>query len=381
MTRSSSPSSGSFRLFGVPVRIHVSWILLALLLAWSLAAGMLPAVHEGLPRGAYWGAAVLIVLGLGASIVLHELAHTLVGRAMSVRVDRITLFLFGGVAELSEEPTRPRAELAMAVAGPAFSVVFGLSLAALAGLLEQRPEFAGAQMALDYLATLNLVLAGFNMAPAYPLDGGRVLRALIWMATGDLDRATRIAARAGEGLALLLMGVGGLVLFTQGAAGGLWWILIGLFLHSAARGAIADLDTRRMLAGRPIAELMVRDVETVPDRFTLDRFIDERLLGSRHALYPVEREGRWVGVVAPEDVLAQPRDRWAQTTVGEICRPAAETPAATLLEDAGAVMTRMRSQNTPRMPVVHAGAVVGIVTLQDLLRSLDLSRRFGRTPG
>lgn len=377
MTSPSAATSG-LSIFGVRIRVHASWLIMALFIAWSLASGALPSLYGGLPKPSYWGVAVLIVLGIAVSIVLHELAHTLVGRAMGVSIRRITLFLFGGAAELAEEPKRPAAELAMAVAGPAFSVVFSLVLAAAAGAVQSAGGPAEAVVALGYLATLNLVLAAFNMVPAFPLDGGRVLRALVWMATGDLAKATRIAARAGEILAMALVGLGVFALFTTGAATGLWWILIGLFLHAAARGARLDQEARQVFAGHAIAEFMTPDVEAVPSRLTLDRFVDERLLGSRHGLYPVEQDGRWIGVVTPEDVLNAPRRTWSTLTVEQICRPASETPSASLLEDAAQVMERMGRLKAPRMPVVKGGEVVGVVTLQDLARSLEFWRRFGR---
>jgi len=369
-----------FTILGVRVRIHVSWLLMALFVAWSLAAGELPALYAGLPRGGYWLAAGAVVLGLGLSIVLHELAHTLVGRAMGVPVNRITLFLFGGVAELAEEPRRPGAELAMALAGPAFSVALGIALGRLSGEMQAVGGPGELILATGYLATLNLVLAAFNMTPAFPLDGGRVLRALLWMSTRDLAKATRWATRTGEVLAIGLMVLGLMTVFTAGAANGLWWILVGLFLHSAARGARKDLEARRLFAGHAIAELMAPEVERAPAALTLDRFVDERLLSSRHGLYPVERDGVWIGVVTPEEVLRVPREAWPRTTLGDICRPASETPSAALLDDAGGVLERMQALQVQRMPVVHGGAVVGIVTIQDLLRSVELWRRFGRSP-
>lgn len=368
-----------FSLFGIRIRVHVSWVIMALFIAWSLASGSLPLLYKGLEVGTYWAMAAIIVVGLAISIVLHELAHSLVGRAMGISVDRITLFLFGGVAELHEEPKRAGAELAMAVAGPAFSVVFSVVLAFLAGLAGASGGPDQVVKALGYLATLNLVLAAFNMTPAFPLDGGRVLRAIVWMATGDLVKATRIAGRVGEGLALLLMGAGFVSMFTVNAAGGLWWIMIGLFLHSAASGARRDVEARQMLSGHAISELMAANVETAPAEYTLQRFVDERLLATRHGLYPVvTAEGEWLGVVGPEDILKTPRDRWTATTMRDICTPADKTPAASLLDDAAHVMERMKTLNVERMPVVHRGAVVGIVTLVDLVRSFELWRRFGR---
>jgi len=363
-------------LFGIRVRVHVSWLIMAVFIAWSLASGSLPMLYAGLPAGAYWATAVLIVVGLGVSIVLHEFAHALVGRLMGAPVNRITLFLFGGVAELNEEPKRPLADLLMAAAGPAFSVVLGLALALAAGQARLAGTAPAVVMGLGYLATLNLVLAAFNLFPAFPLDGGRVLRALAWMATGDLGKATRLAARVGEALAVLLIALGIAALFTIDVTGGLWWVMVGLFLRGAARGTLTDQEARQTFAGHAIAELMAKSVETVPSDLTLARFVDDRLLASRHPLYPVVEGGRWIGVVRAEDVLRIPRDDWAATTVRQICTAAASTPSAGLLDDASEVMGRMQALEVERMPVVHRGVVVGIVTLRDLLGSLELWKRF-----
>jgi len=372
---------GPLSLFGVRIRVHVSWLIMALFIAGSLASGSLPLVYAGLPAGTYWISAALVVAGLAVSIVLHELAHALVGRAFGVPVHRITLFLFGGVAELGEEPKRADAELWMALAGPAFSVALGVGL----GLLAEPVGLAGGPdaltMSLVYLAMLNLVLAGFNLAPVFPLDGGRVLRALIWMATRDLAKATRSASRVGEALAWLLAAAGVVAMFTLDVAGGLWWVMVGLFLQAAARGARRDLEAREMFSGHAVAELMAQSVETVAPRLTLDRFVEDRLLPTRHALYPVVDEGRWIGVVRAEDVLRVPRSDWTHTTVEQICTAAALTPSAGLLDDAAEVMGRMHALDVERMPVVHRGAVVGIVTLRDLIGSLELWKRFRPATG
>jgi Zn-dependent protease len=206
-------------LFGVQIRIDASWILFALLIAWSLASGVFPEIYEGLPQASYWAMALATVAGVAASIILHELGHTLVGRRFGVPVRSITLFVFGGVAETEAEPRAPLAELLMAVAGPIVSVVLGSAFLLLAGFIpaEAPPEYASV---LHYLGVLNMTLAAFNMAPAFPLDGGRVLRALIWMSTGDALKATRIAARAGEVMGIVMMSLGAL---WRPVFGGLCW--------------------------------------------------------------------------------------------------------------------------------------------------------------
>ncbi|MFN3524361.1 MAG: site-2 protease family protein [Phenylobacterium sp.] len=365
-----------FRLLGVEINVHVSWVLVALLIAWSLASGAFPVLYEGLPRSGYWLMAIVAVIGLAVSIVLHELAHTLVGRAYGLSVDRITLFLFGGVAELHEEPKAPVAELLMAIAGPALSVVLGLAFGLAAGAIKAgggAPELAGA---FAYLGTLNLVLALFNMIPAFPMDGGRVLRAVIWMVTRQADRATRIAARIGMGFGVLLM-VGGVALaLAGGLASGLWWVLIGLFLRTAAKSSLSDMEARRRLGGHPVSEVMARRVETAPADMTIDSFVNFRLYASHHGMYPVVQADRLIGVVEPDDLLKTPRDQWAHTSLGEVCKPLETVAQARPEEDAFAVLERMRRGGGARMLVVDRGQLMGLVTLQDLVERLALAMKF-----
>lgn len=369
-----------FTVFGVRLRIHISWLIIAVLIAWSLASGSLPAVYEGLPAGSYWVMALMIVAGLAASIVLHELAHTLAGRAVGMSVDRITLFVFGGVAELRDEPRSAGAELAMAIAGPAFSLALSAALALAAGTTDAVGGPEEAVYALGYLAAVNLALAVFNLLPAFPMDGGRVLRAVLWMLRRDLGKATRQAARTGQGVALLLMAGGALSALTSDVSGGLWLILIGLFVHGAASGELVQLEARAAFAGHRVAELMVRAVETVPADLTLDRFVDERLLASRHGAYPVVSGARWVGLLDSAALLAVPRERWARTTAAEVCRPAEALPRVGPHEDLAVALERMQRAEASRLVVADGETLVGLLTLKDLLARLQLQRRFGTPP-
>jgi Zn-dependent protease len=234
----------ALRLLGVEIRIDVSWLLIAGLIAWSLATGELPALHAGLPPQAYWATALMIAAGLGASILLHEMAHTLAARAFGLSVGRITLYLFGGVAELEDEPATARAELLTALAGPGFSVAFSGLLAIVAGATSGLEGPASVVLALSYLAAVNLILAGFNLLPAFPMDGGRVLRAVVWMIRGDFAAATRLAVRTGQAIAIGLMALGAVQALTGRLADGVWLALIGLFVHRAASAEIRRAPSR-----------------------------------------------------------------------------------------------------------------------------------------
>ncbi len=220
-------------LFGVPIRIDLSWLLAAFLIGGSLVSGAFPQLYAGLAHRAYVAMAAIAVAGLGLSILLHELAHTLVGRLFGVRIERITLFFFGGVAEMSLPPRTALGELSMAIAGPGFSFLFGLGLAAVAGGLQAVEAGPVWVNAVSYLAALNVMLAVFNMTPAFPLDGGRVLRAVLWLIIRRKAVATDLALTI-SGLIAILVAVSGVVLVVRGElAGGLWWILMAFFLHGA----------------------------------------------------------------------------------------------------------------------------------------------------
>jgi len=228
-----------FQMFGLKVCVHPSWFVLAALVLWSLGDGYFPYAAPGLVEGAYWLMAAAGLLGLAASVVAHEMAHALVGRRFGMSTSGITLFLFGGVAELEHEPTEPEGEVLMALAGPLFSV-------AAAGLAYGVAELCAgtrAAVVLDYLGFLNLLLAGFNMLPAFPMDGGRVLRACLWAWRGDLVWATRKAAAGAAVLGIGLMAIG-LWQLTEGAvAAGSWWMVVGFFVRAAAAQACRRVDS------------------------------------------------------------------------------------------------------------------------------------------
>lgn len=232
MTYQAVDRPRGLRLFGVGINIDPSWLIFALFVGWQVSTGYFPEL-EGLSRTAYLTVAVLVVLGLSVSILLHEMAHTLTGRAMGMTINRITLYMFGGVAELRHEPRTAVSELLMALAGPVLSVVLSFVLRFAAGAAQGAAPVE-AVLALDYLADLNLVLALFNMIPAFPLDGGRVLRSIIWLFSRRLGLATRIAAWLGQGFGMLMM-LGGVYLAARGQMGsGLWYIVLGLLIARMA---------------------------------------------------------------------------------------------------------------------------------------------------
>ena len=227
-----------FRLFGFQVRVDVSWLFIAALIAWSLAVSLFPASYPDLPYSTYWLMGGLGMVGLFASIIFHELCHSLVARQFGMNMKGITLFIFGGVAEMAEEPSSAKAEFLMAIAGPAASVLLGLVCLALSHTVAAGWPVV-ARGVVDYLGWINLILAGFNMIPAFPLDGGRVLRSILWRWKGDLTRATRISSTVGGALAGLLMVIAVLELFTGQFVSAVWLFMIGLFIRSATESITA----------------------------------------------------------------------------------------------------------------------------------------------
>lgn len=362
-----------FTILGFRVGLDLSWVLLAVLVTWSLATGLYPFRHEGLSVATYWAMGAASALLLFASIVFHELAHSLVARRYDIPIRGITLFIFGGVAEMEREPGTPRAEFLMAVAGPIASLLLagafwgtGL-LAREAGL--PLPVWACAY----YLALINAILAGFNMLPAFPLDGGRAFRAFLWHRKGDLTAATRTAAGIGAAVGIAFMVMGGVfaVLFGN-LIGGIWWFLIGLFLRGAATGAVSQMQATTWLTGVPVRRFMTPDPVTVPPDMPVAVFVQEVVYDSHHDLYPVAVGDRPVGAVTVRALHALPRERRDIATVSTIMEPLSAGNSIEASADAMEAMSLMRTGNRSRLLVTERGRLVGLVTLKDMLRVIAL---------
>lgn len=313
--------SRSFHIFtiaGIEIRLDLSWFVIAALIVWSLSFGYFPTLLPEAPPGLLWVLGIVAMLGLFGSLLLHELAHALVAMRDGLGIRGITLFLFGGVAELETEPRSAASELRIALAGPAMSFALAAGFAALARLL---PMFGAAEAApalASYLAAINLMLAVFNLLPAFPLDGGRVYRALLWYRSGDLIGATRRATRLGQGLALGLMIAGGGLFFLWGVAGGLWLVLIGLFLWSAARATYQQQLVRARPHRRTAGALMSRHPVTVPPEMTLAVLADEVMLRRGVSYVPVVEQGRVLGYVDNGILQGIDREHWEVTQVGDV---------------------------------------------------------------
>lgn len=302
------------RVAGVEIGAHWSWVLVAALITWSLADGVFPTTNPGLSDATYLAMALVAVPVFFGTLLLHELGHAVTARREGMEIDGITLWVFGGIARFRGHFPSAAAELRIAVAGPAVTLVLGVALLGASLLL---PLPAAVDGTLHWLGYINLVLLAFNLLPAFPLDGGRVLRAALWQRTGDERRATRTAAGFGRGFGQMLIIAGLLLAITGAVIGGLWFVFIGWFLVAAAEAEAAEVTQRAALAGLRVADAMVPEPVAVDVAVTLQRFVDEVFLHHRHTAYPVTEDGRPVGLITFRDAAAADRGTWSTATVGE----------------------------------------------------------------
>ncbi len=355
-----------FKLFGIPIRLDTSWFIVAALVVWSLATGAFPYLRPGLTPGAYWAMGAAGAIGLFASIVTHEFFHAMVARRNQIPMRGITLFIFGGVAEMGAEPASAQAELRMAAAGPLASIAIALAGFWLSDAV--RGVWPGSVVVvIHYLALLNAVLAGFNLLPAFPLDGGRIFRAALWTWKKDLAWATRVASQTGSGFSFAFMAAGVVAVLFGNLVSGMWWILIGLFLRRASTASYQQVLLKRALAGEPIRRFMTSNAVTVPARTSVADFVDAYVYKFHHTLFPVVEEGRLLGCVTTQQVKNLPREEWARRSVGSLGVPCGSDNAIGPDTDALEAIAVMRRTGQPRLMVVEGGRLVGIVTLKDLL--------------
>jgi len=365
---------GGFRLgsiFGFEIRIDYSWFIIFFLILWTFGFMVFPAIYPGQPPGTYIGMAFVGTLLFFASLVAHELSHSLVARRKGIPVSGITLFIFGGMAHTSMEFEQPGDEFVIAAVGPLSSLVIGgaFHLLALAG---QQAGWSVAVVGVaSYLAFINVALAIFNLLPGFPLDGGRIFRAAVWKYTGSLRKATRYATNGGKLVGLLLIALGVLNFFAGNLIGGVWMVFIGLFMRSAAEASYTQLLLRRSLEGVTAADTMTPDPYTVPGSITLEEFVDEHIFRGRHHAYPVTDDAHPVGIITLERVKRIPREEWPRRTVAEAMAPATNGMIVSPEEEMETVLDRLSASDTGRVLVSRGGALLGIITRSDLSRWME----------
>ncbi len=365
-------------LFGFTIAIHPSWFIVLVVFSVSLANGFFPATYAGWSPATYWVVGLLASLLLFGSVLVHELAHSLVARSQGIPVRDITLFLLGGVASIEKEASTPRREAALAGVGPLTSFAIGL-LSGLAARVLPLPETLEAL--LLYLAIANVILAVFNLVPGFPLDGGRVLRALLWARSGDFERATRTAARIGQGLGWVFIAGGVLIAFSASVFSGLWLGFVGWVLVQASQASLTQIVLQRGLAGVTVAQLMTPPVAWVSPYITLSAAAERYFLEHRARCLPVEPEvdgQAFDGIVCLSDLQRTPRSEWDVDRVRDVMTAADAVVTVTPSTPAADAMRLMAEHNVNQVAVVEDGRLLGFVDRGSVLRYLefaDLARR------
>ena len=357
------------RIAGIPVGLNLSVVVIFVLVVTMVATQTLPGAVDGYPTGAYWAVGVLVGLLFFASLLAHELAHALVARRHGVKVEQITLWMLGGVAQLAGEPPTPAADLQIAAAGPLTSLAAGVAFGAVAGLSAGVAGPALLTAGFAWLAGINVLLGVFNLLPGAPLDGGRILRGLLWRHHHDRTRAALTAGRAGRGLGMVMIWLGITeLLFTTNPIGGLWMMLLGWFLVMAATGEVQTTSQHALLAGMTVRSAMTPDPVCLPE-YQLVEAVLGRVLADQHTSYPVVSfEGRPVGLVTTVKLAALPAPARAERRVGELAVRLPAVPTAGPDEALADVLDRAGG----RLPVlvIERGELIGLVTATDTSRLL-----------
>lgn len=379
------------RIAGIDVFVDWSLLIIFFLITFSLAAGLFPAWHPDWGPALAWGTALAAAVLFFASVLVHELSHALVGRSRGITVRRITLFVFGGMAHMENEPRGWRAEFWMAIVGPITSLVLGVAFVILAQLLggpttfdPENPQEAMARLGpaptlLLWLGPINILLGLFNLVPGFPLDGGRVLRAVLWGITRNFRKATLWASRGGQAFAWLLIASGFAMIlglrvpvFGSGFVGGIWLAFIGWFLNNAALMSYRQVLVREALSDVPVSRLMQTDVVSITPELSLSRLVDEHLLGGDQRAFPVLDNGRFVGLACLHDLRKHPREEWDRTTVRDIMTPVDQLAPVRPDQEAAEALAILSRRDVNQLPVLEGERLRGLLRREDILRWLSV---------
>ncbi|HZX10643.1 MAG TPA: site-2 protease family protein [Acidobacteriota bacterium] len=366
-----------FKLFGFHVKMDFSWFILAVLIIWSLARGLFPHFYKGFSASTYWIMGIAGAIGLLFSIVFHELWHSLIARRFGLPMKGITLFIFGGVAEMSEQPPSPKAEFFMAVAGPLASIFLGIGLL-LISLMGEGMGLSRALMGvIEYLAWINLILAGFNLIPAFPLDGGRVLRSVLWGWKDNINWATKISSKIGSafGFALIIFGV--VEVIAGNFIGGAWIFLIGLFIRSSSQMSYKQMIVRNSLSGENVSKYMASDPVKVSPDISLEKLIEDYIYKYHFKMYPVVEQGKIMGCVELKSVKDIPKQERASKRVRDIMEECSESNTISPDEKADKVLSLMQQKRRSRLMVVEGDKLIGVISIKDLMDFLSIKMDLG----
>ncbi len=371
MTRYNIPLG---RILGIQIGLDYSWFVIFALLTWMLAGSYFPAEFKDWPPFLYWVMGALTAIMFFVSVLLHELGHSVVALRYKIPVRSITLFLFGGVAEIGAEPPSAISEFFIACAGPLVSLILAVLFYTLQLLASGIEPLVGLA---KYLAYINLALALFNLIPGYPLDGGRVFRAIVWAITGNMRRATLIAANTGRFFAFLFILAGVWQIMNGGLTGGLWIAFIGWFLDNAASAQLQQVEVRDLLAGHKVSEVMSTHCASVPANLTLQDLVAEHILGSGQHCFLVNRGDDTVGLITLQRIKEVPRPEWETTRAGEIMLPLEQSMSIDPDTGLWTALEKLDRDGVNQLPVIRDRHVIGMLGREDVisfLRSLQEPR-------
>jgi len=362
------------RILGIPIGLDYSWFVIFALLTWMLGSSYYPAAFSDWPPLLYWFMGAVTAVMLFVSVLLHELGHSVVAQRYGIPVRSITLFLFGGVARIGAEPPSAMAEFLIAAAGPLVSLVLaGVSFSA-------QPLVAGIEPLLGlakYLVYINLALVLFNLIPGYPLDGGRVFRAVVWAITGNMNRATLIAANVGRFFAFLFIFTGVWQMFSGNFGGGLWIAFIGWFLDNAASAQVQQVTSQGVLAGHKVSQAMSTDCTAVSADLTLQQLVDDHILASGHRCFLVNHGGATVGLMTLHRLKEVPRPEWATTTAAQVMLPLEQSRRVDPDTELWAALQQMDRDGVNQLPITRNDQVVGMLSREDVITFLRTLQELG----
>jgi Zn-dependent protease/predicted transcriptional regulator len=365
--------------FGISLRLHYSWFFIFALVTWALAAAYFPTVYPTWSLSARITAGLITSVLFFASVLVHELMHSIVAQRQGIPVQSITLFIFGGVSQITSEPKQPRDEFRMAIVGPLSSLVIGGILLGVYYQWGSVDTFTVQFItAIAYwLGYINLVLGIFNLIPGFPLDGGRVLRSLIWWRSHNLRSATRIASNIGRIVGFIFIFVGIYLIFRGNWVNGIWLALIGWFLESAAVGSYQQLLMQEMLKGHVASEVMSSDCVVVPPDMTIDHLVNGNILTSGRRCFPVGSGSQIMGLMTLHNVKEVPREQWSIETVKEAMTPFDKLKWVRPDEELSSVLRILTEDNVNQVPVVQNNEIVGMVSRENLLNFVHVRSRLG----
>jgi len=370
--------NNSFRLMyirDIPVEIHISWLLIFFLFSISLAQGYFPLMVEGLNSQVYWVAGIITTLLVFASVLTHELGHSFVALSENIPIKKITLFIFGGVAQMEAEPTSAKTELRVTAAGPLTSFALAFITGGLYYLV--LPPGQIFSEAIFFVARVNLIMAVFNLVPAFPLDGGRLFRSIIWYFGKNMLKATRVAVTVGSMLSFFAMGLGFVMIFFQGNLFGIWLIFLGWMIYQAGQSSYSQLVFKDTFSGVKVSKIMSTNLQTVSPDATLEELVDY-FLHYKYGAFPVVYGSTTHGIVTLQEMKEVPREKWPYTTVAHILTPLKETMVISPDSDAAEVMMKMANQNIGRALVMEDDSeLVGLLSRTDMMRLIQMHMVLG----